>query len=383
MRREKSFIQLMPMLAALFFILVAAHGALAESATKKIRILAWGSNDTGQLGSKTDKRDSLIPVWATEIEEILKPDFDILQIEGGQYVSCLLRSDKTVWCWGSGDSHSQGPKPPSAVSKIANLPPIERIEMGSGYTYRAIDATGRSWHWDRNNFTAQLLDVQQAFGPDLKPHIGKIFWGMEATCGIDDAGGVYCAREKYEGTTKIPLDKKATGIRVGFRQSCALTEDGAAWCWENTAAFKPQRIFPEGVRLKQILTAWEKGCALKDDATVWCWKSLGWNREVIPPPEPVRISRDKLLTDIVKVVNQGNSLFCALRSDGSDWCWDGPTGDIAANYADKVATRVKSPDAVCNLGYVSDVAVGANTGFAVLRATDEEYRKLEIECIAD
>lgn len=383
MRRESSLILLMPVLAALFFTLVAAHGARAGDGVKKIRILAWGTNDTGQLGSKTDKRDSAVPVWATEVEEILKPDFDILQIEGGQYISCLLRSDKTVWCWGSGDSHSQAPKPPSAVSMIGNLPPVERIEMGSGYTYRAIDAAGRSWHWGRNNFTAQILDAQHTFGPDFKEHIGKVFWGMEANCGIDDAGGVYCGKGGYQGTQKIPLDKKATDIRAGFRQSCALLEDGAAWCWENTAAFKPKRIFPEGVRLKQILTAWEKACALKDDGTVWCWKSLGWGKNDIPPPAPVRISADKLLTDIVKVVNQGNTLFCALRRDGSDWCWDGPTGDLSRDYRSEFVTRVKSPDAVCNLGYVSDIAAGDHTGFAVLRATDDEYRKLEIECIPD
>lgn len=352
---------------------------------RELRILAWGSNDTEQLGSNIKESSSATTVWSTEIEKILKPNFDVVQIEGGQYLSCLLRSDKTVWCWGGGNSHSKPPKPPAQLHKIENLPPIKRINMGSSYTYCAISDDDQTWCWGQNNYKAKNFYQENSFGiKSLNTHLKELFIGMRGLCGRDNSDDLHCWGDSYGGIVKIPLEKKVIKFRVGFKQACAVLEDASVSCWKMAPAPKPRNIFTNGEKLTEIMTGWDKGCALKDDRTVWCWRSMGWSDDDnVPPPTPVKISDDKVLSDIVKLVNQGNSLFCALRRDGTVWCWDGPSGDPSANYRKGFATVAKSPDGVCNLLYVSDIAVGSHTAFALVRATKEEFYKLETECALD
>ena len=93
----------------------------------------------------------------TEVEKILQPDFNIIDIDGGVYSTCLLRSDKTIWCWGGGNTHNQNSAPP-AVQKVKGLPPMQSLEMGSGYTNCGKADNGGIWCWERQGRNARKIE---------------------------------------------------------------------------------------------------------------------------------------------------------------------------------------------------------------------------------
>lgn len=156
-----------------------------------------------------------------------------------------------------------------------------------------------------------------------------------------------------------------TKLALGQYHSCALTSDGAVWCWgynnygqlgDGTTTMRTvPKVVPGLVGITEIAGSWDSVCAQKGDGTVLCW---GWNgsgnlgegttTNRLSPATAVSISG----TTSIAV---GPRHSCARKSDGTVWCWGSNT---SGQLGDGTTTDRLAPSAVVGLTNALDVVVG-------------------------
>ena len=120
-----------------------AHNVLV---LRRGTVWAWGHNFYGQLGNGTNTNQST-PV---QVEDLL----GVVDISAGHNFSLALKSDGTVWSWGSNEFGRLGigtPAPSSAnrPMKVVNLTSITAIAAGSDHAL-ALRSDGTVWAWGSN-----------------------------------------------------------------------------------------------------------------------------------------------------------------------------------------------------------------------------------------
>lgn len=343
------------------------------------RVLAWGANNAGQLGNGLKSQGAILPLWSTEVEDILKPNYSILEIDGGIYTSCLLRSDETVWCWGGGNTGNTKTPPPK-IEQIKTLPKIKKLMMGSGYTDCAQAKDNSIWCWWGADIAGPTSFGEWDAGSnainyaELKASFVFLYPGMHDKCAITKEGEIWCWGKTYNNDgrvhsfkqtdkslfpVKVPLSKAAKEVNVGKGKACAILEDQSSWCWNSSLTPTPYPLLNEAA-VKNLSLYGNIACALKSDKTIWC-NELGGSSSTL---DQIMISKGNPLNDIIKL-----EAPCSLRKDGSVWCWtkDGKSG----------AEKIKGPNGICALGNIKDIAVGTGSRYAVVKAPEEYFVKLE------
>jgi len=118
----------------------------------------WGVNDSGQIGDGTNAPERLQPTPVKGLDKVVS-------IAAGEYFSCALKYDGTVWCWGTngrgelgnanaGISSSvpvQVPIPVIATpdSKLAPQSYVMTIGVGGSHAC-AFRSDGTLWCWGAN-----------------------------------------------------------------------------------------------------------------------------------------------------------------------------------------------------------------------------------------
>jgi alpha-tubulin suppressor-like RCC1 family protein len=111
-------------------------------------VWGWGSNVSGQLGNNTSGTPpQLGPVQATALGSVAS-------IAAGTSHSLALKTDGTAWAWGADDRGQLGNQ-----SVTSSLVPVQTdtltgiVAIAAGDIHNlAIDATGRVWAWGGNSF---------------------------------------------------------------------------------------------------------------------------------------------------------------------------------------------------------------------------------------
>ena len=138
-------------------------------------------------------------------------------------------------------------------------------------------------------------------------------------------------------------------VAAGWDNACAVTDDGAVWCWgagpngEGTPETGPTAVRVEkagGGNLTGatvVTVAGGHACALTDDGAAWCWGGNGWGQlgdgTKTDRDRAVRVAKSggNALVDVVAIsagsthTGEGahNANTCAITDDGSAWCWGG------------------------------------------------------------
>ncbi len=159
--------------------------------------------------------------------------------------------------------------------------------------------------------------------------------GMSTTCSILPTGRVACwgstfhsimdtSDPNYRTTPAIVegLEARAISVAVGSDKSCALTEHGAVWCWDNESLSSLEPIEGLNLPVQAIAYGGLHACAIDSDGGLMCW---GFNMDgrigdgtTNSADMPVGVHG--LNRDIVDIA-LGSDFSCATTSAGAVKCW--------------------------------------------------------------
>jgi alpha-tubulin suppressor-like RCC1 family protein len=260
-------------------------------------VYAWGNNSNGQLGTP-QATSAYAPVAASLLGT------DIVQVSPGQFHTCALRTDGSLWCWGQNDFG----------------------EVGDGTT------------------TQRMSPVQVA---SLGQSVAEVSAGVYFTCARKIDGTLWCWGTNGNGRLgdgsgadqSTPVQVTALGnsaasiVATGYAYACAIDIDGAVWCWgwnvngtlgdgTTTDRATPIKVAGLGAAVSKISLSEDHACAIEVDGSLWCWGNNyyaqlgdGTTTDRATPVEVTAVG--SAVTD----VTAGLNFTCALKADASVWCW--------------------------------------------------------------
>lgn len=197
----------------------------------------WGQNGyLGKLGNGSTE-GSMTPVLVA-----VPSDVSLQHVSAGYEHSCAVSDSRTVYCWGWGTGPTPAPVTlPEGVTLVS-------VAAGMAHTC-GLTQSGAAYCWGDN-----LLG--QAPGLVTAPAGGafvEVSAGWEHNCARTTAGTVYCwgknaSGQLGDGTTgtgsptpvlvAAPAGVRFAAVSAGSNYSCALTPEGAVYCWGSNDAGK-------------------------------------------------------------------------------------------------------------------------------------------------
>jgi alpha-tubulin suppressor-like RCC1 family protein len=241
------------------------------------KVVAWGSNGSGQTAVPPDLED-------------------ITAIAGGAQHSIALREDGIVVAWG-GNTDGQASVPPDLAGVVAI--------STNGYFNLALkdDGSVRAWGGSSSGQTtipAGLSDVT------------AISAGSEHALALRRNGSVVGWGSNLSGATNVPTGLPlATGIAAGYHESFARAGDGSIILWGGGFDSHREVDFPNWLSgVEAISSSAGHSLALRSDGSVVAWGEGSTGESTVPAG----------LGDVVSV-GAGDHFSVAVRRDGSIATW--------------------------------------------------------------
>jgi len=327
-------------------------------------LMTWGRNGSGQLGDNTfTQKDS--PVQTIAYGANWK------QVSGGYGYIAAIKTDGTLWCWGS---NSYGQLGDNTVTSRSS--PVQTVTFGTNWKSvasgrfhtAAIKTDGTLWMWGRNSngrlgdntATNRSSPVQTvAFGTNWK----QVACGHFHTTSVKNDGTLWLWGNNGYGqlgdNTVTARSSPVQTITFGTNwssvsanhQTAAVKMDGTLWLWgrnyqgqlgDNTATNKssPVQTVAFGTNWKQVSCGSSYTSCVKNDGTLWLWGynnscQLGDNTATnrSSPVQTIAYGtnwKQVCATPMGLFISFGYHTV-ATKTDGTLWTWgynpDGRLGD--------------------------------------------------------
>ncbi len=225
---------------------LAAGNGFSCGLTHQGQAHCWGANDSGQLGigsssGMQDNRSQPVPVQAEVV---------FSEVAAGGWHACGLTDAGVAYCWGGNNSgqvgrdHSRSEPSPGKVPTSIVFASL----AAGGYHTCGLTADGTAYCWG-DNMSGQLGDGTENNSHEPVQVSGGLKFtdlslGSSHTCGISLSGDGYCWGSNWRGElgtgdlarkiTPVPISGEVAFsiTRAGSgSHTCALTPEGAAYCW--------------------------------------------------------------------------------------------------------------------------------------------------------
>lgn len=279
----------------------AKTGACAASAD----VRCWGAGASGQLGHGVATASSNKPVGT------LAPAATALT--AGTSHTCALAQDGYVWCWGSNNLAQLG----QDNSKPTDLKPHKVLRIGAIALESSVALAAGANH----TCAVQASGSVHCWGANEHGQLGR--------------GGTWKSSELAELVDKLP---KMKSVAASAATTCALTSEGAAWCWgandngqagvgkAGSAVLKPTAIdfnpqASAALKFVQLAGGDAQFCGLTSGHALYCWGAgsagqLG-NGSALDAPKPQKLS----FSAHVVTFDVGGSTGCLAQAGGQVFCW--------------------------------------------------------------
>lgn len=342
-------------------VAVAGGGFHGLALTADGSVLAWGSNECGQLGDGT-RRDRDDPVEVADLE-------GVVAIAAGESHSLALRSDGSVAGWGDngsgqlGDGTREQRRTPVGVGGLDGGVVAIAAGQKDGLALRA-DGSVAGWGWSVADGRGEVPDGAVGI-PGLGSGIVAVAAGGYHRLVLTEDGavlgwgfnafGVLGDGTRTDRRAPGPVTGLSAGvaaIAVGEDHSLALTPDGGVLGWGmgrgGADQLVPARVTDAGVVATAIAAGVQCSFAVLADGSAlswgWNWKGQLGDGTSTDRPRALPIPRLHAVVAIAPRV--------ALTAAGSVLAWGGeqPSADLNADAVALGATR---------LGGSPDLAAGA------------------------
>ncbi len=326
---------------------VSADTRIAMALRKNGTVVCWGNQSSGDecLGELNGTTD-----WYYEPVESLGLSCVIALVMSDEYGTALTaRGEGLLWSQNAGgDLNPTEPWPNDAgmpIRKVVGLGKLEMIRTalrGAAAVNEAGDLYRWGFLWNRIE-EPELLEV-----PGI---ITSFDVGLSHLCAVNDAHEVWCVGENGWGVvgdgTQIDRAQPvqvlglpdASAVAVSGSHTCAITTDGAVWCWGwDRGGFGrgvvpgsddfilqpiPSTPFPPAVMLDLDPAS---GCAVTVHQDLYCW-GKNWYERFDPDPDVELLTEPTLVPGAGKILEVALGIMhvCVLRVDGTIWCAGEPT----------------------------------------------------------
>jgi alpha-tubulin suppressor-like RCC1 family protein len=292
----------------------------------------WGENLEGQLGLGTS--DVFYELAPTQVGT----DLWTAEITAGDYTTCAVRADHTLWCWGENDFGQLGVDSSTrtlyAPQQIAGTWSKAAISYhacgitlagalqcwGSGYSGELGDGTMTSRFTPANVGTrSDWSDVTVTYGSTCARHQDGTVecWGGKGPLGDPQFGNVATPAPFVGGSGSW------AAISLGGDHVCALATDANVWC----AGHNGNGQIGIGIGIHptptQIAGTWSSitagtgsTCALDDQGMASCWGTLAGDGTYGIHEKPSALGGTAWTS-----LSAGRSFTCGLKAGGELWCW--------------------------------------------------------------
>jgi len=338
--------------------MIETSGGHAVALRSDGTVWAWGSNSQGQLGDGT-RIERRTPVQVQYLSRVTA-------VTAHNTWSLALRDDGTVWIWGGG--FLEFDLTPVQVPDLSNI-----IALYDGI---AIRDDGTLWSWS--------LDGAQQLGENIS-NVTAVARGDQHVVALRDDGTVWTwglnnSGQLGDGTQinrSAPVQVQnlynVTAIAAGRRHSVALREDGTVWAWGSnglgqlgdgteTRHRTPSQV-PNLFNITAIAIGWDHTIASENNGAVWAWGS-NWHGVL---GDGTTINRDiptqvQNLSNITSI-SADRWLTMTLRDDGTVWAWGINHGMLGIGWTN---TTHHTPVQVLGPGGVGHLSLTEDTPFAFI-----------------
>jgi alpha-tubulin suppressor-like RCC1 family protein len=290
--------------------------ALLEDGT----VVAWGTNDEGQLGNGpmgksgvlgSYPKPSVTPVRVTGLT-------NVIQIDAGLKHGVALKKDGTVWAWGRRDNGEIGDGKPTGLRALCAIGPT-RVPGLEGITQISVEwshnlalrADGRVMAWGSNKdgelgngtrdtgWTATLVSgldqvAAIAAGSAGRGTSGAVradgtvwMWGTGVSGQMGNGQNEPLSPDDPGGRNLLPVQVKGlAGVKslsIGDGHVAALLGDGTLRLWGHNAlgqigvgtsgGYVGRPVKPAITNVARVFLGGYHSAAVKTDGTLWIWGS--------------------------------------------------------------------------------------------------------------
>ena len=425
-------------------LLLSASAAHADGVAA-----GWGTNTSGQVGNAATAAAQSTPVLVESDVTLLGKT--LVQVGSGGNFSCGLTSDAQVYCWGSnarGQLGDGGAIPgtnstvPVGVSTSGVLSGKSVTQLSVGTLFAcAVTSDGGAYCW--GNGTAGNLgnnlysDSSSPVAVDTSgvlsdKTVAQVSAGWRNACGVTSDGAAYCWGYNSFGqlgdnsttTSPVPVAVSTAGVLLGktvkqisqssamFGHTCAVTADGAAFCWglntsgqlgdlTTTYSQIPVAVKADGVlsgkSIAQVSAGVSHTCAVTTDGLAYCWGDnangqLG-DGTITQSTVPVAVSTAGVLANKkVAQITAASSSSCAITNEGLAYCWGSNSNGRLGNSStvDSYAPVAVTASGVLSGKFIAQIAGGSGTlgiaapaggpGRAIASGASTTWQQMSLPC---
>lgn len=236
----------------------------------------------------------------------------ITKITAGDYHTCALMNDATVWCWGYNFWGQLGTGNTLESSSPVQVPGLSNVsDIGTGFAHTcALINNGTLKCWGRNNEgqlglgnTTSVSLPTDVTGLSHVTSLGLVTGGYHTCVTIND-GTAKCwgynnlgqvgngSTSNVNSPTLVNGTDYKVKVVIGNTNTCFLLQNGAIKCvgggtsgqlGDNNGTNNTSLVTVSGFdgtggqQANAIYGSWTSFCATRTDNTYWCWGSNGYS----------------------------------------------------------------------------------------------------------